>query len=242
MAYKTERQYQRYLIADRNLLCKTLFPEHVKLRDISFGGVSIFSHKKLNTGDIYTLSLETDERTVSFKCVVVRDKIHPLENNDPDEKQPLYVVGMRFADVVTYKMFDLSSFIRSQSVKKHFTYRLTGHKINVSGSSRIQDSVLYCHKNYTVSQIGLGGMLIKTERCLGVENRLRMQLNLPHVIDPLNALGRIVYCLDGSMNHLETFHTGIEFVEMDTQDKQKLKKFINSLEDHHLPKNHEAVS
>jgi Tfp pilus assembly protein PilZ len=208
-----------------------MFPDEVKLYNIGFGGVSLFTKKELHIGEVYTLTLETDENTISLNCAVVWNKIYSQEMNDHGEISPLYLVGMHFADILSYRITDLLSFIRSKSARTRFKFRFSGKKFNFSGSSRIQDGILYYHRHYSVYQIGLGGMLIETEQCLGIEDRLKMQMNFPRTVDPFNVLGRIIYCLDKSVNHHETFHTGIEFVDMSKRDLQKLKEFIDSLKE-----------
>jgi hypothetical protein len=83
--------------------------------------------------------------------------------------------------------------------------------------------------NYRIIRISESGMGIETDQTFDPDNKFRMELMLPGEKRPVQFVGRVASCLKISERIPVSFDTGIEFLEMSTEDQSLLKKFITSI-------------
>jgi len=65
-----KRRYKRFTIDRINVIGKMLFANSVDIIDISAGGISLKTDKRLNIGGDYVLKLKGKEGLISMKCTV----------------------------------------------------------------------------------------------------------------------------------------------------------------------------
>ncbi len=225
---QNRRKYQRLMIEGLDVQCKMLFATEVKLLNISFSGSSLQINRRLNMGSEYTLYIERKNKQISLKGVVVWEKLGKLQKNEKGEMAPVYEVGLQFMDVLTDRGKKVIAFIQENFVPKQTTARLSGVRLDILEYEKGTTADL--HRSYEVIKISIGGMLIGTEERLEAEHTFTMELNLPESNEPIKFLGRIASCLENPNKTPNPYETGIEFIEMNNQDKSKLEDFINSIE------------
>lgn len=226
---KEKRKNKRYIINGMDVRCKIIFAAQVKLLNISFGGTSIRSDKKLNMGSRYTLTIDSEESKISLHGVVVREKIVDLVKNDFGETIPVYEVGIKFDNILTDKGNELIGFIQSNIVPKSVEVRLSGMRIDILEPEKT--IIQGYQQNCVVNRISMGGVLIETEQPMEVDSKKRMELTIPEEHETLKFMGRVVSCLEVPKSSPKRFNTGIAFEEMDEKEEKRLKDFIQFLKE-----------
>lgn len=224
---KEKRRYRRFLIEGMDVQCRMFFTTKVKILNISFGGAALSVNKRLNMGEEYTLKIESESNTISLKGIVAWVKMTRLTREVKGKKLPIYEVGMRFDEVLTGKGVDLLNFISGNISDKAIKARLQGLRVKIMQAENTV--ILDDRDSYYVKMIGLGGMLIESKEKLDIEGRFSMEM-ISEDIKPIKFLGRTAYCMEIPGKTPKRYDTGIEFIEMNEQDRARLKEFIDILQ------------
>lgn len=222
------RRHKRYAIEGMDVQCRMFFTTAVKILNISLGGVSLSLNKRLNMGEEYTLKIESKTNTITLKGVVVWANIAGHTEEREGNKVPIYEVGIRFSDVLTGTGNDLLHFIGDNICDKAIKTRIQGVRLRITDPEEIL--VLDDRDSFDVKVIGLGGMLIESKEELEVDGRFQMEMSFSEEMKPITFLGRTAYCVEIPGKRPKRYDTGIEFMEMEQSDRDRLKRFIDMLQ------------
>ncbi len=81
---------------------------------------------------------------------------------------------------------------------------------------------------YVSGNISGGGMFLITQEPYPAGTSLRVTFHLPDDDKTVEAAGRVVWARDEKEGSDRQPGMGIEFLEIDEQDRQRVRKFINS--------------
>lgn len=220
-----KRRYKRYAVEEMDVQCRMLFATVVKLLDMSVNGASVLSNKPLGIEKIYSLKIHGEDGTFTLNGVVVWEHVLGAGKTGYDDDIPVYKAGLRFADVLTDTGNGLLEFIQDSSASEPTPNRVGGLRVKIDDET----AVLGYQEMYHAKRISVGGALIETGRALEPEHRYSMEMLIPGMKEPVMFLGRIVHCNEVRGESPERFDVGIEFVDLDENDRAKLKAFIDSI-------------
>jgi len=208
---------------------KTPFDAEAKLLNISLNGACLSTNKQLDIGSEYELHLESGKNTMTAKGVIVWERLRKLQINEQNGTEvPLYEVGMRFCDILTEKGTCILNFIDESTSSKHLMSRLRGVRIKVFKPD--MSTTMDNYKNHTVVNLSFGGMHIEFEEKMETESTFEMEINIPKPDQPIKFLGRVASSAEIPDVIPRRYNTGIEFIKMSDGDRDRLNKFINSLQ------------
>jgi len=117
-----KRQHKRYIVDDRQFNVQIELANEVKVIDISIGGISLKTERKLHPGKQYVLKLKKKDSTITvhgdvkwsflseYKTFSLQSGITPISHGD---LIPIYTVGMQLTDVPANKLEKLTQFLES---------------------------------------------------------------------------------------------------------------------------------
>ena len=216
-----KRRYRRFIVEGMDIHGKIMFSSRVDVLNVSLGGISIITDKRLNIGSEYSLKLEDKEFDISLKGIVIWSEISGSRKGVHGEVTPLYKAGMKFEDILSEKVAKLIDFIESHTPNKE--HRLTGVRFNVEAP---ENAILHYPHSYSVKKISLSGMLIETIEKLPIERAFPMELILPEEPESIKFLGRVASVHDVKDQSPMRYEIGIEFLNMSDRDKDRLKQFL----------------
>lgn len=226
---REKRKYTRVRIASMDVKCTMHFNTEVDLLNISQSGACISLTKPLVMGKEYVLHIERSGRPLSFRGVVIWERIAGSEKNPKGEILPRYEIGLSFENIYTDQGKELFHLIEDNVMPKPSRVRLKGLRLKVikpDMSTHVEDFL-----HYRIVRISEGGMGIETDQLFELEDKFRMELTLPAEEQPLHFLGRVASCTTLEGRIPSQFDTGIEFLELSPEDQSRLKKFIASLQE-----------
>ncbi|HPR63979.1 MAG TPA: PilZ domain-containing protein [Thermoanaerobaculia bacterium] len=221
------RRHQRFVVEGLDVQCKMLITAEARLINISLGGAFISTMTRLNIGSEYTLRIECQDRELVLKGNVVWERVAYLRMDEKGNKFPTYEAGVRFKDVLTGTGADLVDFMERNVAEHQFHVRLQGLRVKILGMESA--TILDHHKIYQVKKLSIGGMLIVSDQAFVPEERFKMELIFPGNGDHVTFMGRIAYSGEVSDSRPLSFDTGIEFFDMEKNDRKKLEAFVHSL-------------
>ena len=216
------------MVEDMDIRCRMFFATEVNLINISLGGIALNLLKRLNLGEAYTLKIESEKDAISLKGVVVWVKMTSLTKLIKGRKVPVYEAGMRFDEVLTRKGNDLLNFVSGHFSDEAIKERVQGLRVKIKRPEKCV--ILDDRESYSVKMIGLGGMLIESDKELSVEGNFPMEIRLPEGVKSIQFLGRAAYCKEIPEKTPKRYDVGIEFVEMKERNRDQLKEFIDILQ------------
>jgi hypothetical protein len=222
---KEKRRHPRHSLDDMEVNGRMLLATHVKILDVSVGGVSLKANRRLNIGCEYELKLQSRKKLLSVKGVVVRSSLSGTKEMAGGEAAPVYAAGLSFTKLSPEKVAELTDFIENHKIDVKVQPRL------VSGSrayvrfhiSDPEKTVLECPEHYPVKKISLSGMMIESACPFEVESRYPMELFLQEETS-ITVLGRVASCRDRGE---EQYAIGIEFIDLKDRDNGVLSAFID---------------
>jgi Tfp pilus assembly protein PilZ len=229
------RRYERYKANLIGINGRIILAKFVKILDISIGGLSLQTEKRLNIGNEYTLKIDSKEKLFSVKGIVVWSVLNNSIKNSKGNIVPIYTAGLKFTDVSDEKIKEITDFMQ--------TYKRAGEKnqkVNLFSSSgrrlyvRIhvttpEKAILNYQEAYKVKVLSLGGMLIESSHLLEAESTVPMELILPED-KSIIFQGRVASCLQKKDEDLLHYDIGIDFVNMTEKDKNILHEIIRLLD------------
>jgi hypothetical protein len=111
MNINDKRRFKRLNIKNLNIKGDMASAHHIKIVDISLGGLLIETDKKLNTGEEYILHMEYEGKQWPIKGYIVRSTLKEWKQDDQGNTIPIYSAGMKLASPLN-EIQDLLNFVR----------------------------------------------------------------------------------------------------------------------------------
>ncbi len=219
-----KRRNKRFKLNVLEVSATAMFTKEVKVIDISIDGVSFESTKLLNLGSSCALRLTDTRNSISLKGIVVWASLTKTREGQGGEVIPVYNVGMKFTGISPEKRVEILNFIMGN--KKSYVYVEGGTRLNLRFN--INDpagAIINLPDSYDVKTISLRGMLIESISDLEIESRIPMELALQED-DAIRFLGRVASSQMTEGINGKHFDIGIEFLDLRSEDREKLVTFI----------------
>jgi c-di-GMP-binding flagellar brake protein YcgR len=226
------RRYKRFKVEGMGIESKVFFVKNVKIIDMSVGGMSVETDKRMDPGSKHILKLKYKNKVISIKSIVARCSLCKSQKSLSGEVIPIYNAGLEFINVPDEMRSEIAKFIedhRKEIDKKVDIYESSGHRLYIRFQIVTPEETSDFFESCKVKELSLGGMLIKSEHAQEIENRLQMEVFLPEG-EPIMLLGRVASCLSIKDMVPKLYDIGIEFLEMSDEDRERLKKFIYHVE------------
>jgi Tfp pilus assembly protein PilZ len=218
---KEKREHPRYFV--EGIHGSMHFASEVRVLNISDGGVAVETDKRMNIGAQYALKLYDNNEDFIIKGTVVWSSITYARHTARGETVPLYHAGMQFRLLSTEGSRHLYEFINRN--KLAYRRKLSGLRFIISNNQAVLDYPF----QYTVKNIGIGGMLIQCNQPL-IENKIyHMELFLDNHV-PVSFTGRVASCRSGKEGGMKHFNVGIEFVDISDNSRINIEEYIKVLE------------
>jgi len=231
---RNNRRYKRFKVDVMEINGMMMFANEVEILDISIGGISLRADRRMNIGSEYSLKLRDKSSVIPLKGTVVWSVLSGTGKGLDGGTVPLYTAGMRFQDLSSEKIGELTRFIAGHRHEQHGDddmHCLSGLRFNIRYNIDAKEkAVLSYPESYQVRKISLGGMLIESTREMEVEKRLPMELTLPRNV-PISFEGRVASCLPAKQEEPKLYAIGIEFVDIAESDRAMLAEFIATLDE-----------
>lgn len=229
---QSKRKHERYTVEMAGVNGSMVLAKHLKIVNISLGGICVQTEKRLNIGSQYTIKLEGKGKRLNVKGAVIWSKLKESVKDLRGDFVPIYMAGMKFVHAVGEEVKEIVDFIEDQRQeidKRVDLYASSGLRIFVRICIEDPERALLDY-HYKVKNLSLGGMLMESAHELEIESRLPMEMTLAEG-KTVRFMGRVVFCreTDSGVNGL--YDIGINFLEMLEQDKVILSEFIATLED-----------
>lgn len=227
-----KRRHKRLTLKSTKINGKIMFSKVVDIIDISLGGISLKTDRRLNIGNEYVLKIDEKGVGFSLKAIVIWASLHECIKSPAGDLTPIYAVGMKFSDVSDTAISELIQFIDSNKLMEQSAGEGRGAK-EIRLHMRFQVSpggkaALTCSDIYTIKTISMGGMLIETGNALDVEKRLPLEISLPED-NTINCFVRVVTCTPIPDRDAGQYKIGLEFVDMTEDNSRVLDTFISML-------------
>jgi len=95
---KDMRQYQRYKMDETEIHVKLAFANEVKIHDISLGGLSFKTDRRINIGKEYHLKLAYNKSDITTKGIVVWSVLSNSQTDSKGNVIPIYSCGLKFTN------------------------------------------------------------------------------------------------------------------------------------------------
>jgi hypothetical protein len=106
---KDMRQYARYKMDETEIHVKLAFANEVKIHDISLGGLSFKTDRRINIGKEYHLKLAYNKSDIATKGIVVWSLLSNSQTDSKGNVIPIYSCGLKFTNETKESEFiDLS--------------------------------------------------------------------------------------------------------------------------------------
>jgi hypothetical protein len=108
---RERRKYTRFTV-DITGISGTMMPaKEVEIVDLSIGGISIKTDRRLSIGSAYALEIRDKERVLSLKGMVVSSFLSESRKSPEGGAVPIYAAGMKFIEITGEKTAELAEFI-----------------------------------------------------------------------------------------------------------------------------------
>jgi Tfp pilus assembly protein PilZ len=235
---RKQRKYKRFMVDIMGIHGSMRFAKEVEILDLSLGGISIKTDKRLSIGSEHSFKIKDKERVLSLKGMVVWSLPGGTRKKSGGGTVAMYVAGIKFTEMTGEKTANIVEFIeknRNELDEQKDPHGLSGLRCNIRFSmSPEEKAILDCPEHYKVKKLSLGGMLVEGEHALEMEHAFPMEVFLPgeHLI---GFLGRIASCLPVYREGEMCFDIGIEFIDIPNPDREKLGKFLSTLHEEDTP-------
>ena len=226
---KENRKHKRVLSKGKDIHCRVQFATEVRLINISSTGASLRLNKQLNMGQEYSINIKRAKNSITIKGTVIWAKLIASEKNEVGDLIPVYKVGIKFNNIMTEKGGEIISFITKNLVPSELQSRLSGIRVDISGSPH--DTLINNHKHFSVLKISLGGMLLQTDSQMKPGDSCWMELNFPESERPLKFLGKVANSSEITGEKQGLYETGMEIIKISDEDRAMLNDIIGSLQE-----------
>lgn len=225
---KDRRRHQRFTVSVMDMKCKMVFGNDVRIIDISIGGVSFKTDRKLDLDGEYTLRMEGKGKVLCLKGIVAWSSLIKGIETPGSESVPVYKTGMKFSDVSKEKMKEILAFIEShkKELRQEDMCKLSGFRMHVRFLIETPEkAVLNIYEGYEIKNLSLSGMLIESKDPLEIGRKIPMEI-VRSADKSIKFLGRVVSCTLSKDNDREFYDIRIEFLDMPEKDREMLKEVI----------------
>jgi c-di-GMP-binding flagellar brake protein YcgR len=229
---KNTRRQKRYKVDSTNIRGTIIFANYLKINDISVGGISLTTEKRLTIGNEYTLKLQGEDTQLTVKGTVMWSLLSESIADSIGNIIPIFKTGIQFMDLSTEQENEIIKFIeahKKEPEEKIDVYSLSGNRLFVRFRLKEADkATLQEQDDYKVKNISLSGLLIESKHALKLEDKINMQMALPDN-KIISFLGRVVTCTMTKPVESESYDIGMEFIDIAEKDEEVLKNFISLL-------------
>jgi len=95
---KDMRQYKRYKMDETEIHVQLAFANEVKIQDISLGGLSFKTDRRINIGKEYHLKLAYNKSDIATKGIVVWSLLSNSQTDSKGNVIPIYSCGLKFTN------------------------------------------------------------------------------------------------------------------------------------------------
>jgi len=229
-----KRRYKRYALDIYDIHGEMLFAKELKILDISIGGISLKTDKRINIDREYTLKIIANDQTLILKGKVMWSLLSENQEGAHGDIIPIYTAGLTFTDVSNEKMEEIIHFIEDHKREKDRQkdiHELSGLRLftRFQIEAPEETTTLHCYESCEVKKLSLGGMLIESEHPIEIENKVFMELTFPQD-KTITFHGRVASSLLIANTVPESYDIGVEFLEMSERDREILAEFIHLLD------------
>lgn len=108
---RERRKYTR-VVVDISEIRGTMMPaKEVEIVDLSIGGISVKSDRRLSIGNEYALEIKDKERVLPLKGLVVSSFLSESRKKPEGGVEPVYTAGIKFTDITGEMTAQLAEFI-----------------------------------------------------------------------------------------------------------------------------------
>ena len=229
---KNTRRQKRYKVDSTNICGTIVFASYLKINDISVGGISLTTEKRLTIGNEYALKLQGRDTQLTVKGTVMWSLLSESIADSIGNVIPIFKTGIQFIDLSTDQENEIIKFIeahKKEPEEKIDVYSLSGNRLFVRFRLKEADkATLQEQDDYKVKNISLSGLLIESKHALKLEDKINMQMALPDN-KIISFLGRVVTCTMTKRVGSESYDIGMEFIDIAEKDEKALKNFISLL-------------
>ena len=222
-----KRTHKRIEMEGMDIQCKMLYAPEVHVLDLSLGGGRLVSPKRLHIGAEYTFILSCNGERHPLKGVVIWEKLASIRKAENGDVLPQYEVGVMFGQILSEDGERLLAFIKAHAAQHEQRLRVLGTRTRMLEEMGKPPVSVQASKEYRVERIGVGGLQVRATHRLRPGSRFRMEVMLAEEHPPVIFDGRVVY------SHPEAsegeFSVGIQFTDMNVEDRGRLESFIGSL-------------
>ncbi|MBM4145967.1 MAG: PilZ domain-containing protein [Nitrospira sp.] len=229
---KNTRRQKRYKVDSTNIRGTIILANYLKINDISIGGISLTTEKRLTIGNEYALKLQGKDTQLTLKGIVMWSLLSESIADSIGNVIPIFKTGIQFMELSTEQENEIIKFIeahKKEPEEKIDIYSVSGNRLFVRFRLKEADkATLQEQDDYKVKNISLSGLLIESKQALKLEDKIDMQMALPDN-KIISILGRVVTCTMTKPVESESYDIGMEFIDISEKDEKALKNFISLL-------------
>jgi hypothetical protein len=106
------RKHQRHPVSITDITGKMLFAKNIEITDISVGGISLITDRKLDVGTGYILRIEWEGKGLTVKVIVKWSAISQKMEHPGGAVTHIYKVGMEFINTPEEDIRRIITFLR----------------------------------------------------------------------------------------------------------------------------------
>jgi hypothetical protein len=212
------RRHRRYEV--ENVEGSFLFNLGVNIVNLSLAGMAVETHHQLRVGKCYPFKIDRESEQLQVRGTVAWCVLRRTERNGRGEVVPIYNAGVHFEEPPPERLEGLERFIE-QNVILDVASPVSGRfRLGQQAKVELDDIV-----PFKVRKISLSGMLAETRLEAALESVLPVEISLANGL--FAAEGRVAYlCPVQGLAADDTFHLGIEFLDIGNASKIRLEEYI----------------
>ncbi|HET6514055.1 MAG TPA: PilZ domain-containing protein [Thermodesulfovibrionales bacterium] len=219
-----KRTHRRFNVSALGVNGTVMLANHVEVRDLSIGGISLKADRKMNISNEYMLSLGDRDR-ITAKGAVMWCTLSELKGPGP-QFIPIYSAGLRFTDIVKERIIE---FVRS--IENHLEESYGGetgkrYEVRLRGYEH-KRAVLTAQGACRLKALSPGGMVVETDHSLQIGERFLIEI-ISWQGDHVSLTGRIASCVVAK-NQCDV---GVKFIEMRDEARRKLDRIRDVMNRH----------
>jgi len=214
------RRHRRIDLEYMNVQARTILTSECKILDMGMRGVRLATTQRLNINDKYSIKFNIDGKRILNKGTVRWARLVGNQKGQNQDSIPLFMTGIEFDSVLTDKGEEILHVLDecSGNVGKRFG----GKRVRIHAPGQ---TVLNVFREYPIKQISSGGMLVETDQEFVLDKRFFWAFNFPED-DIIRCQGRVASCLETFTNNMKRYNIGIEFMDVQKEDRINLTRFI----------------
>ena len=218
----TERRRHKRVGLEATLVqAKTVLTSNCRVLDMGLQGVRVATTQWLNLDSEYSIKFNINGRQVFNKGTVRWARLVGSQKGSHQDSIPVYMTGIEFNSVLTDKARDIMDVLDRCAEDKE--KRIVGQRLKIKTPATAIFNVL---REYPIRQISSGGMIVEADHELQPGQTLSWAFNFPNDINIIRCRGKVVSCRRTVIEHRKRYSVGIEFTDLQQEDRVKLARFI----------------